>query len=327
MPAPIPDAIVITGATASGKSGLALDVSERLAGEIISADSRQVYRCMDIGTAKPAAPERSRVRHYGIDCLDPEESYSAGRFARDAWRWMDEIRGRGHVPVIVGGTGFFVRALLSPLGPEPELDPERRARLRRYLMRQPTGQLKRWLERLDPKRAEVLQGEGGAQRLARSLEVVLLSGRGHSWWLDRPPETPTLSAAVFCLQLPREELFRRIEGRFELMMADGLLDEVRMLLERYGADFPGVKSVGYAELVACLRGERTLEEAVEEAKRNARRFARRQLTWFRHQLPEDTIRLDASRPRDEVVREVCRIWGERTGRAGSETSSAIAWVD
>jgi tRNA dimethylallyltransferase len=317
------EAIVITGATGTGKSELAVDVAERVDGEIISADSRQVFRDMDIGTAKPCDSLRGRVPHHGLDRLDPDEKYSAGMFARDAWTWIGAARECGRVPIVVGGTGFFIRALLAPLGPEPEFDPERRERLRRLLTRWPTESLKRWLGRLDPRRASQLEGEGGPQRLARSLEVVLLSGRSHTWWLEQPPETASLSAMVICLQRPREDLYRQLDARFDEMMAAGLLDEVRGLLGRYPEDSPGLKSVGYDELIRHLRGERTLEEAVVEAKRNTRRFARRQLTWFRHQLPEATIWLDAGRGREELAEEIVRCW--QSGRsAGAAESSPIA---
>ncbi len=321
------EAIVVTGATGTGKSQLAVAVAVRVNGEIISADSRQVYRHMDLGTAKPPAALRERVAHHGIDCLEPDESYSAGRFARDAWRWMSESRERGRVPLVVGGTGFFIRALLAPLGPEPELEAERRARLKRYLAGKPAALLQRWLWRLDPQRAAQLQPEGGPQRVARSLEVTLLSGRRHSWWHTQPAATPALRAAVFCLRLPREELYRRIDRRFDRMMDAGLLDEVRRLLERYPASSPGLRSVGYAQLVAHLGGEMSLAQAVDEAKRSTRHLARRQLTWFRHQLPETTVWLDAGRPRDELAEEIVRRWRERSDRSGSGGATPIASGD
>ncbi len=317
-------ALIITGPTAAGKSELAVVLGERIGGEIISADSRQVYRHMDVGTAKPPPSLRRRLPHHGLDLLEPDERYSAGRFARDAWHWISEIRDRGRVPIVVGGTGFFIRALIAPLGPEPALDPVRRERLRRYLNSLPPETLKRWLGRLDPLRAQRLRAEGGAQRLARSLEVALLSGRPHSWWLGRPPETPALTARVFCLSVPRDELRRRVAERFDRMMAAGLLDEVRRLLERYPADSPGLRSVGYAELIRHLQGAMDLAEAVEAAKRRTWHYARRQLTWFRHQLPTDAVWLDAARPVDELAGQIEARWRSAAARAGSGDGSGLA---
>lgn len=319
-----PQAIVITGATGTGKTELAVEVAARTSGEIISADSRQVYRQMDIGTGKPGEALRRRIPHHGLDCLEPDESYSAGRFARDAWRWITQVREHGRTPIVVGGTGFFIRALIAPLGPEPTSEPEQRMRLRNYLSGHAPQELKRWLRRLDPRRAEQLAREGGRQRLARSLEVALLSGRPHSWWLAQSPETPALRAMVFCLDLPRHELYERIDRRFDRMMAEGLLDEVRKLLSRFPATAPGLRSVGYVELVSHLHGERTLDEAIEDARRSTRRFARRQLTWFQHQLPEHTIWLAADRPRSELADEIARRWEEQVTRPGSEASSPLA---
>jgi tRNA dimethylallyltransferase len=305
-----PRALVITGPTATGKTDLAVQVAERLDGEVISADSRQVYCDLEIGTAKPDPALRARLPHHGLDLVDPDQRYSAGRFARDAWGWIREIESRGGVPVIVGGTGLFIRALLDPLAPEPDFDPGRRARLRRFLSAQPVDRLEAWLVRLDPDRAADLGGEGGAQRFARSLEVALVSGRPHSWWMRQPPETPALEAPVFSLRLPRDELYRRVDRRFDRMMETGLLDEVRELLERYPEDAPGFRTVGYAELVAHLREGVPLTEAVEAAKRSSRQYARRQLTWFRHQLPEHTVRLDARRPPESLAEEVVERWSE-----------------
>lgn len=303
-------AIVITGPTATGKSELAVDVAERLGGEIISADSRQVYRFTDIGTAKPPPALRARVPHHGLDRLEPDERFSAGGFARESRGWIAEIRRRGHVPIIAGGSGLFIRALLDPLAPEPRVEPDRREDVRRYLAGFSVDRLRAWLGRLDPARANQLREEGGPQRLARSLEVVLLSGRGHSWWLRRPPEAPPVKALLFCLRLDREALYRRVDHRFDQMMSDGLLDEVRSLLDRYPIESPGLNSVGYAEIMAYLRSDLTLEAAVEQAKRSTRRFARRQVTWFRHQMPEDTVWLDADSPREQLVDAIARRWEE-----------------
>ncbi len=319
-----PAAIVITGATGTGKSELAVRVAEIVDGELISADSRQVYREMDVGTAKPAVALRERVRHHGLDVLDPGESYSAGAFATDSWRSIEGILHRGRVPIVVGGTGLYIRALLSPLSPEPVADAEQKERLRRYLERLSTDELKRWLAKLDPRRASQLRNEGGRQRLCRSLEVTLGSGCPHSFWLERTPDTPPLTAAVFCLQLPREELYRRIDARFDGMMEAGLLAEVRRLSERYPVDAPGLSSVGYAELAGHVAGNSTLEQAVEEAKRNTRHFARRQLTWFRHQLPRETTWLDATRPVGELADEIAGVWRSFSIDTGSGARPQVA---
>jgi tRNA dimethylallyltransferase len=309
---PATEAIVITGPTGAGKTTLAVEVAEQVGGSIISADSRQVYRGMDIGTAKPGPELRKRLPHNGLDLVDPDEGYSAGRFARDAWVWIDQITADGRVPVIAGGTGFFIRSLLEPLGPEPDLEPERRDDLRRYLSGLAPDELKRWLRRLDPLRASRFENEGGGQRLSRSLEVALLSGQPHTRWLERPPETRALSALVFCLELPREVLYERINARFDRMMEQGLLDEVRGLLERHSTDAPGLDSLGYAELARHVHGELSLEEAVEEAKRNTRRFAKRQMTWFRHQLPEGAVWLDGRQSIGQLVASVLSNWQDPT---------------
>ncbi len=330
MSVPSPEALVITGPTGTGKSELAVAVAERVGGEIISADSRQIYRRMDIGTGKPGQDLRARVIHHGLDLVEPDGSYSAGRFAVDARRWIGVIRGRGRVPVIVGGTGFFIRALLDPLAGEPDVDDRRRDRLRRYLSGCSVRELKRWLTRLDPARAEQLSAEGGRQRLSRSLEVCVLSGRSHSWWIEAPPAAPAappLSALLFCLSLPLDQLYARLERRFGGMVDEGLLDEVRELARRFPEEAPGFKSLGYAQLMAHLRGEWTLDQALEEAKRHTRRFARRQLTWFRHQLPGDAVWLRADVPCGRLARVIAQRWVEATaGTTGSPPSAPVGSV-
>lgn len=304
------DALVITGPTATGKTALSLAVAERLDGEIISMDSRQVFRGMDIGTAKATPEERARVPHHGLDLVNPDERYSAGRFSEDARRWITEIVARGHVPILVGGTGFFLRSLTHPLFDEPELPEERRERLKRYFAAQPTTRLRRWLRVLDPETARQLERRGGHQRMARALEVALLSGRPLSWWhRHAPPSVEPIEPLIFVLTLPREELYLRINERVHAMVEAGLVDEVRGLLERgYGPGDPGMNATGYAEMIPYLRGETSLEEAVDAIQRATRRYARRQLTWFRHQLPEDAVWLEADRPRDELVSTIVETW-------------------
>jgi tRNA dimethylallyltransferase len=289
--------LAVTGPTASGKTDLSLALAERVRAEVISMDSRQVYRDMDIGTDKVGRAARAAVPHHGLDLVAPDERYSAGRFARDARRWMEEIHGRGALPLLVGGTGFFLRAVLDPVFTEPPLDPDRLEALRAWLKSQSRERLQRWVERLDPERAR-LASEGGPQRLGRTLEVALLSGRPLTWWHRvAPSEGDGLPGVVVLLDLPRDEMDRRIDERVAGMLERGLVEEVRALLAAgYAEDTPGLTGTGYREVAAHLRGEATLDQAVEEIRRNTRRYARRQLTWFRHQLPKSTLRVDATAP-------------------------------
>jgi tRNA dimethylallyltransferase len=305
-----PAALVITGPTATGKTALSIAVAERLDGEIISMDSRQVYRGMDLGTAKASAHQRQAVPHHGLDLVEPGERFSAGRFARAAREWIAEIGGRGHVPILVGGTGFFLRALTHPIFREPALDPARRRALADYLSKLDAAGLHQWLEVLDPRTAARLRAWGGRQRLLRALELPLLTGRPLSWWhRHAPAEAPPLRPLVFVLELPREELFRRIDERVAEMAAAGLVDEVRELVARgFDQDAPGMNATGYIELLPYLRGEATLESALDAVRRNTRAYAKRQVTWLRRQLPDGAVHLDASRPRDDLAGEVARAW-------------------
>jgi tRNA dimethylallyltransferase len=313
-----PRALALTGPTTVGKTDLSLELARRLHAEIVSMDSRQVYRGMDVGTDKVRTDARAGIPHFGLDLVEPDETYSAGRFARDVRRWIDEIEGRAHVPLLVGGTGFFLRAVLEPIFREPPLDEERRARLRRILDRMPGSELVRWVERLDPARA-ALAARGGPQRLSRTLEVALLTGHPLSWWHETAPaDGPAVPCLVVVLELPRDELDRRIDARVGRMVESGLLDEVRGLLAHgYGADAPGMTGTGYREIAAYLDGGMSLDDALEEMRRQTRRYARRQLTWFRNQMPADTLRLDARLPLEEKADRVVEAWRRRRGEGGA----------
>ena len=308
-----PRFLALTGATTSGKTELSLAVAEALGGEIVSMDSRQVYRGMDIGTDKVSDEARTRIPHHGLDRVDPDQRYSAGQFARDVRRWIPEIEGRGRVPLLVGGTGFFLRSVLRPIFAEPEMDEARLQALRGWLDEQPRPRLEDWVRRLDPDRAETAI-EGGPQRMARTLEVTLLSGRPLSWWHDEaPPDGEAVPGVVVVLERPRAELDRRIEARAEAMVERGLVDEVRRLAASgFDETDPGMSGTGYREVLAHLRGSITLDDAVAQIQGATRRYARRQLTWFRHQLPEDAVRVDARQPREEQLRIILDAWEART---------------
>jgi len=320
-----PAFLAIVGPTASGKTALSLPVAEALGGEIVSVDSRQVYRGMDVGTAKATKAERLRVPHHGLDLVDPGESFSAGRFSRLARRWIEEITGRGRVPILVGGTGFFLRALTNPIFREPPMDPSKVRALRHHLSAYPSAVLERWVRALDPHRAEVAVG-GGVRRMVRTLEVTLLTGRPLSWWhREAPADQDALEGPIVVLDLPKEELDRRIDERARRMIAEGrLVDEVAALLAAgYRSDAPGLTAVGYREVVRHLRGEGSLEEAQEALRRGTRRYARRQLTWFRNQLPADGVhRLDATRPMEDLVDSVVSTWERAYARDGKGGSSS-----
>ena len=311
--------IAIVGPTASGKTALAIEVAKRVGGEIVSMDSRQIYRGMDVGTAKATPAERAEVPHHGLDVVDPGERFSAGEFGRRARDWIAEIEARGRVPVLVGGTGFFLRSLTHPIFSEPPLDPARREALGQWLERLDTDALHAWLERLDPEAGARLREWGGRQRLLRALEVPLLTGRTLAWWQRRTPaEGDPVELAVFVLNPPRDLLYRAIDERVTAMAEGGLLGEVERLL-RQGHDerSPGMSATGYAELVPVLRGEARLDEALDLVRKRTRAYARRQLTWFRHQLPEGAVWLDPTRPRAELAAEIAEL-SRKEPMAGSE---------
>jgi tRNA dimethylallyltransferase len=305
-----PRALAIVGPTASGKTELSLLVARRLDGEIVSMDSRQVYRGMDVGTAKATPAQRASVPHHGLDLVDPDRRFGAGEFSRLARRLVEEIRGRGRVPILAGGTGFFLRALTNPIFREPELDPARRERLQAFLEGRPTEELHAWLRALDPASAARLESWGGRQRLLRALELPLLTGRPLSWWHESaPPEDEPLPVLTALLEVPREVLDERIARRVDGMVAAGLEREVRSLLERgFTRADPGMNATGYVELVPAIEGETTLEAALELVRRNTRAYSRRQRTWFRHQLPPGALRVDATRPLPELADEVAARW-------------------
>lgn len=302
--------IVITGATATGKTALSLEVARRLNGEVISMDSRQVYRGMDIGTAKPTPEQQAIVPHHGIDIVNPDERYSAGHFSRDARQWIADIRQRGRVPVLVGGTGFFLKALIDPLFTEPAMPEDRRERLKRYLKGVDLEEQLRWLRALDPVTAGRLRETGGRQRVSRAIEVTLLTGKPFSWWQQAsPPSESPLDFAIFVLELPRDHLYASINRRVHEMIAAGLVEEVRALVAAgYDEQAPGMNATGYIELLPYLRGSVSLDDAIDAIQRATRRYARRQITWFRHQLGPDAIRLDATEPVDTLANRIVDYW-------------------
>ena len=307
-----PEFLAIAGPTGAGKTALSLLVARELDAEIVSMDSRQVYRGMDIGTAKATPRERGGVPHHGLDLVDPGERYGAGAFARDARRWIAAIRARGRVPLLVGGTGFFLKVLGEPLFAEPPLEPVRRAALEAALDAMPGPELARWVRALDPERAEVAVA-GGRRRMARTVLIALLTGRPLGWWHRRPAGERALVGVVCLVEVPRGVLDARIARRVREMVEAGFAEEVAGLLRAgWTRDDPGMNGVGYREMAAHLEGRIALEEAIERTRVATRRYARRQATWFRHQLGADTVKVDGTAPLRAQCARVARVWRERT---------------
>jgi tRNA dimethylallyltransferase len=292
------------GPTAVGKTAVALALAAHLPIEIVSADSRQVYRRLDIGTAKATRRERKRVAHHGVDVIDPGERYSAGRFALEASEWITAIRGRGHLPVVVGGTGLYVRALADGLFREPPLDPSRRAGLAGWTAALPDPDLVRWAGRLDPG----FRG-GGRQRAARAIEIALLTGHPLSRWQQAAAAQGVIRPWYVVLSAPRPVLHRRIQQRAEEMVRRGLIEEVAAVLaEGHPGGAPGLDAVGVREAVQYLHGERPRESVADAIAAATRQYAKRQETWFRHQLRGEVLGLDATRPPEEVAEVIAAAW-------------------
>jgi tRNA dimethylallyltransferase len=317
----VPTVPAILGPTATGKTAVAVEVAERIGGEIVSVDSRQVYRGLAIGSGAPDPETLRRVPHHGIGILPPDDRWSAGAFARSARTWIREIRSRDRVPVLCGGTGFFFRALVAPVFCEPPLDARRRDRLARWLGTVPPERLSAWARRLDPVRATDV-ATLDPQRAARVIEVALLTGRSLSWWWSEAgPEAEPVPATVFVLELRPAEHRERIRRRVEEMLDAGWADETRRLLAAgHDASSPALSALGYTEVAAWARGDISRGEAVERIVRSTWAYARRQRTWFRHQVPPDAIRLDGDARPSVLARDVIDGWknaDEDGGRGGA----------
>jgi len=313
--------VAVVGPTATGKTSLAVELARRFRGEIVGADSRQVYRHMDIGTSKPTAEERARARHHLIDVVDPDAPFSLGQWLELAQAALDDVWSRGRQPVptgrqamptgrqalLVGGTGQYVWALLEGwrvprVPPQPEF--------RRRMEQGSAGELFEAVRRIDPPAAERI-GPANRRRLIRALEVHEVTGRPISYWQAKEP--PGFETLVIGLRLPRDELYRRIDQRVERMIAAGLIEETRRLLAMgYSRELPSMSGIGYKEACAHLAGEMTLAEAAARIKTETHRLARHQNAWFKADDPR--IRwLDAG---DDTVEAVTRLAESELGLGG-----------
>jgi len=274
--------MVIAGPTASGKSSLALAVAEVLDGELISADAFAVYRGMDIGTDKPSREARVRCPHHLIDILDLDEPYSAGDFARRAEDLIEEIQARGRLPIVVGGTHFYIKALIEGLCPTPERNDTIRKKLETAWSEDPAGLFER-LVKIDPEAAHRI-GPGDRQRILRSLEVFESSGRPLSEYWQAQDHRPRYNPLYLAPHREREELYARINMRVDAMFTRGFVAEVQALLvKRIDPKTHALKAIGYRELVEMIQRGGEISKVIETIKRSSRHFAKRQLTWLRRQ--------------------------------------------
>ena len=275
--------VAIVGPTASGKSALALEVAFRTGGEIVNADALQVYRGLDIGTAKPSLEERRAVRHHLVDILEPEESFSAGEFARRAREAIRDIQARGKLAIVVGGSGLYLRSLFDGLKELPQHQPEVRLALQEELGSRGLPALYQELSHIDPETAQRLRSTD-TQRILRALEVFRCSGLPLSWWMSRENVTRPINRLMIGLTLPRTILYDRIAVRVRDMVRRGWVSEVAALLEiGTSPSAPAFQAIGYQQMVRHLEGRSTLGAANEEALLDKRHYAKRQETWFRRE--------------------------------------------
>jgi tRNA dimethylallyltransferase len=291
--------IAIVGPTAVGKTALALQLADVLPVEVVSADSRQIYRYLDIGTAKPAPHERERARHHLLDIVDPDQPLTLAQYQELANAAITDIQRRSRIPLLIGGTGLYVRAVLEGLHiPRVEPDPDLRKQLYAEAEVKGGGALHRRLRELDPAAAERIDARN-VRRVVRALEVCHRLGKPISEVQQASP--PPYRILRLGLTMPRPLLYERIDERIERMMAAGLVQEVRSLVERgYDYDLPAMSGLGYRQIGMYLRGEVSLPEAVALIKRHTRRFVRQQANWFREDDPR-MVWFDASKPVLEAV--------------------------
>ncbi len=302
---------VIVGPTASGKTGVALVLAEILGGEIISADSRQIYRFLDVGTAKPTPAQRGLIRHHFIDELNPDEEFNAGRFGEMGRKAVDQIFARGRLPIVAGGSGLYIRSLIDGLFEGPGADPEFRDLLEDRIRRGGLPDLLEELRRLDPVTASRIDPTK-PRRVVRALEVIHATGRSLSSHQSAPKIELSFVPVLFGLLWERKDLYRRIDSRCDRMLSGGLLEEAASLQQRgYGMNLNALNTVGYKEAFALLRGELSPGEMPAEFRKNSRRYAKRQMTWFRRDGRVRWIGMNEQRVEGdvagEIAREFCRV--------------------
>ena len=292
-----------------GKTDLAIKLALEINGEIVSVDSRQIYRYMDIGTAKPTPEQLGLVPHYMVDCVTPDDPFSAADYQKGADNAIEEITKRGKIPILVGGSGLYFRALVDGLFEGPESDKDFRQSLRQEAEESGIQVLYDRLKVIDPEDSEKIH-HNDLMRIIRALEVYDKSGRRISELQKQWGATEArYKFLAFGLNLPRDELYRRIETRLDQMMSQGFLDEALSLL-KYSRELPAMNCLGYKELFLYLDGSLSLDEAIQLIKRNTRRYSKRQLTWFRKDKRIKWIDLSLCNSTVEAISFITRLFYE-----------------
>jgi tRNA dimethylallyltransferase len=276
---PLPKLIVIVGPTASGKSDLAIKIAKRFDGQIVSADSRQIYRGLNIGTAKPTKLERQEVKHYLIDIKNPDQPFDAAAYQKEALRAIKKIIAAGKIPILVGGTGLYIASVTENLRfPKVKPNPSLRQKLNQELKQKGINYLYQKLIRLDPEAAYIVD-PNNPRRVIRALEITL--GTKKPFSASRRRGKPLFDCLQIGINRPKEELKKRINRRIEAMVKEGLVAEVKNLIKKYPAGLNAFEAIGYREIIDYLQGKTSLEEAIELMKQNTWRYAKRQMTWFK----------------------------------------------
>lgn len=296
--------IVIGGPTASGKTQLGIDWALRINGEIVSCDSRQIYKFMDIGTAKPTIEEKSLVPHHLLDLIYPDEIMTAGEFQKIARQVIRDIYSRGRIPLLVGGTGLYIRAVIRDISFPPKVDEKYRRIIKEKIDREGLSSVYEELCEIDPIAASKISPNDEI-RITRALEVYYATGNPISFYRKGiDSDYPEYDVTYLVLNPPRDILYKRIEERVDKMIQLGLIEETEHLLNMgYSPELSSLQTLGYREIIKYLKGIYSLESAVEEIKKETRRYAKRQLTWFRNEI---RVRLITYEEAEDVFREISR---------------------
>lgn len=294
-----PKVIVIGGPTASGKTALSIELAKTINGEIVSADSMQIYKEMNIGTAKPDENEKENIQHYMLDIITPEERYSVADYKKDAKKYIREIVEKGKTPIVIGGTGLYIDSLIYEIEyPELEIDMEYREQLENIIEKDGLDKLYEEAKKIDPLAMEKIS-QNDKKRISRVLEIYHQTGKTKTELEKESRKEPEFDYKMFAIDMNREILYERINKRVDIMVEKGLIEEVKKIYKKYEKFPTALQALGYKEIVEYIDGTLTKEEAIEKIKLESRRYAKRQLTWFRKN--KETIWLNGEDPTFENV--------------------------